>query len=75
MEKISRLKRDRPWNTADLERRLAELRSVVDNESAGDSQCSCLLLAVLQQLVPTYSPGSRADRNCRHRTEGPDGRQ
>ncbi len=75
MEKINRLKRDRPWNAADLERHLAELRRVVENEYADDSQCSCLLVAVLQQLVPTYSPGSRTVRDCRHRAADPDSRQ
>jgi len=74
-EKINRLRRDRPLDTASLERHLGDLQRWVVEERQDPAQCTCGLLAVLRELVPTYSAGQHVDRNCSHRTRGPDSRQ
>ena len=75
MEKINRLQQAHPVDTASLDRQLAALRRCLAEESLGNNQCPCNLLAVLQELVPTYTPGPNTVRACGHEAAGPHGRQ
>ena len=66
MEKIHKLQRDHPVDAASLDRYLADLRRCVMEKNLGDSQCSCGLLSVLQELVPTYKPEPSTVLACGH---------
>jgi FlaA1/EpsC-like NDP-sugar epimerase len=58
--KINRLRRDRPIDSALLERHLAELRQCIAEEHLSDRQLRSAMVPVLQKLVPTYAPESQA---------------
>jgi len=66
VEKISKLRRDHPVDSASLDRHLAELRRAIAEENRTGGQCSCAMLSVLHALVPTYAPDLPAVRTCGH---------
>ena len=61
MEKINKLRRDRPVDAANLYRHLAELKRCVAEEHLGGSQAPRNMISILQDLVPTYAPGPVTD--------------
>ena len=67
-EKIRRLRRDQPVDAAKLERQLVELKRCVEDENVCGSPGPRTMLSVLQDLVPSYSPGPAPVATCGDQT-------
>ena len=65
MEKINMLQRNRPVDATFLAAQLEKLRQCIAAEGVRrNGGCSCGMLEVLKELVPTYSPEASTTRAC-----------